>query len=333
MTIARKYVLRSHFSGFPKKEDLELVEETLPALQDGEFLCEAQWLSVDPYMRPYSAKLPLGSTMIGAQVAKVVESKCSEFVVGDLVVAGFGWRSHTIATSKMEFEGKPAVMKLDPTVHKSPSTALGVLGMPGATSYFGFLEICQPKEGETLVVNGAAGAVGSIVGQIAKIKGCRVVGFAGSDKKVEYLKSIGFDAAYNYKTVKSLDEAIKESCPNGVDLFFDNVGGEFVEAVFSNMNKFGRVSICGAISLYNAEEQPKFRPLTPLILFKELKVEGFIVWRWIDQWPTAFKALAQWIEEGKIKYEEHVTEGFEKMFDAFVGLFKGDNTGKAVVKA
>jgi prostaglandin reductase 1 len=330
-TKARKYVLRSHFSGLPKREDLEIVEETLPPLKDGEFLCEAQWLSVDPYMRPYTAKLPLGITMIGAQVAKVVETKNTEYAVGDLVLGPCGWTTHTISSGTSDKTSQ--VVKLDPAIHSSPSTALGVLGMPGATAYFGFLNICNPKEGETLVVNGAAGAVGSLVGQIAKIKGCRVVGFAGSDKKVEYLKSLGFDAALNYKTVESLDSAIKQACPNGVDLFFDNVGGDFFTVVVSNMNEFGRVSICGAISQYNTTGVPQCNLNSGMLLFKQLRVEGFIVKRWLSEWPTAFKEMSQWIKEGKLKYDEHVTEGFDNMFDAFAGLFRGDNTGKAVVKA
>ncbi|XP_003391770.2 PREDICTED: prostaglandin reductase 1-like, partial [Amphimedon queenslandica] len=205
--------------------------------------------------------------------------------------------------------------------------------MPGATSYFGLLDICKPiKEGETLLVNAAAGAVGSAVGQIGKIKGMRVVGFAGSDEKVAYLKSLGFDAAYNYKTIPSLEAAIKESCPNGVDVFFDNVGGDFFDTVLRQMNTFGRVSVCGAISQYNALEPRKGIDVSPIILMKQLKVEGFIVVRWLDQWPAAFKEMAQWIQEGKLKYRETVFEGFDSMYDAFVSLFKGDNIGKVVVK-
>jgi prostaglandin reductase 1 len=315
------------------RDAFEIIEEDLPPIKDGEFLCEAQWISVDPYMRPYSSSLPLGITMIGTQVAKVVESRSDKYSPGDLVVSNFGWVTHTISDGVQRWGDKEGpVLKLDPAVHSSPSIALGVLGMPGATSYFGFLEICKPKEGETLVVNAAAGAVGSLVGQIAKLKGCRVVGFAGSDAKVKYMLGLGFDAAYNYKTVESLDAAIKESCPNGVDLFFDNVGGEFFEVTLSNMNEFGRVSICGAISLYNDTEKPKFRSVSDVILFKQLKVEGFMVSRWLEQWPKAFKEISGWIQEGKVKYDEHITEGFENMFEAFTGLFTGDNTGKAVVK-
>lgn len=325
----RKWTLKSHFSGLPKREDLEIVEEQLPELKDGEFLCEAVWLSVDPYMRPYTRNLPLGSTMIGAQVARVIASKNGDYAIGDMVANGGGWCTHLIADSSTK-----TLARLDASVPAGKeSTALGVLGMPGATAYFGFLEICKPKAGETLVINGAAGAVGSLVGQIAKIKGCKVVGFAGSDTKVEYLKEIGFDAAYNYKTIQSLDATLKEACPDGIDMFFDNVGGEFFETVLANMNEFGRVSVCGAISLYNTEEPPKGRYISPLILFKQLRVEGFLVMRWFSEWPKAFSEMATWIQQGKLQYREHVTNGFDNMFEAFLGLFKGDNIGKAVVKA
>lgn len=321
----RKYVLKSQFHGMPKRENLEIVEETLPPLQDGEFLCEAEWLSVDPYMRAYPQEN--GDTMIGSQVAKVTETKNKDFAVGDFVVGRLGWVDRAVGNSSTCY-------KLDASVPpEKNSFGLGVLGMPGATAYFGFLELCKPKAGETLVVNAAAGAVGSIVGQIAKIKGCRVVGFAGTDAKVEYLKSLNFDAAYNYKTMSSLNDALKESCPGGVDVFFDNVGGEFFSTVVSKMNEHGRISCCGAISEYNLTEPTLVRPSSRYFVFKQLKVEGFIVTRWLKQWPEAFKEIAMWMKEGKLKYEETVTDGFENMFDAFHGLFTGSNLGKAVVKA
>eukprot|EP00731_Ephydatia_muelleri_P016525 Em0009g949a len=343
MVVAKKYVLKSHFQGLPKREDLEIVEEELPPLKDGEILTETLWLSVDPYMRPYSQRMKLGDTMIGELVAKVTESKNPGYAVGDVIVTNVGWRTHTILGESFFQQSMPKIRKVDPSINLPSSTAVGILGMPG------------PKSGETLVVTGAAGAVGSAVGQIAKIKGCRVVGFAGSDDKVAYLKSIGFDEAINYKTVTSISDAVKKACPNGVDMFFDNVGGEFFEVVLSQMNTFGRVSVCGCISQYNLEEPPKdvvwvagaylgpvvvmciilvsTRPVSSLILFHQLKVEGFLVWRWnIEEWAASFKEIAQWIQEGKLKYEETVTEGFDKMFDAFLGLFKGENLGKAVVK-
>eukprot|EP00731_Ephydatia_muelleri_P016524 Em0009g948a len=376
MVIARKYVLKSHFQGLPKREDLEIVEEELPPLKDGEFLTETLWLSVDPYMRLMIQSVNPGDTMRGEQVARIIESKNPDHKVGEVVVAHFGWSTHTIVGEVALKHSPPALPKTGPfhppqqaiycrgcARHARLALLCGVIkcslciGMAplhliasagsrscanfvqeswltvnGATAYFGFLKSCSPKPGETLVVTGAAGAVGSAVGQIAKIKGCRVVGFAGSDDKVAYLKSIGFDEAINYKTVTSLSDAVKKACPNGVDMFFDNVGGEFFEVVLSRMNTFGRVAVCGFISQYNLEEAPKGRPVSRLILGKQLKVEGIQGQRWASEWPIAFKEMAEWIQEGKLKYAETVTEGFEKMFDAFLGLFKGENLGKAVVK-
>ncbi|XP_065910165.1 prostaglandin reductase 1-like [Dysidea avara] len=328
MTTARKYVLESQFQGEPKRSDVKIVEEKLPPLNDGEILAEAVWLSVDPYMRPYMRRFKAGDTMIGTQVAKVIESKNEKFAVGDYVVGAFGWRTKTISNGEK-------LSKLDRSMYtdKKLSSALGVLGMPGATAYFGFLELCTPKAGETLVVSTAAGAVGSIVGQIAKIKGCRVVGFAGSDEKVGYIKGLGFDEAYNYKTITSLKETLQKACPKGIDMFFDNVGGDFYDTVLPLMNEFGRVSICGCISQYNLEKPEQGARLSGTILFKQLKIEGFIVHRWLARWPEAFKEMNGWIEKDQLKYNETVTEGFDNMFDAFAGLFTGKNLGKAVVKA
>ncbi|XP_019855478.1 PREDICTED: prostaglandin reductase 1-like isoform X2 [Amphimedon queenslandica] len=328
---ARSWIKVKEFVGLPKRDDFEIVEKELPALKDGEFLVEGLWNTVDPYMRSNELSNKLGSPMPGGQVAKVTQSKDKNFAVGDVVLGPFGWTSHSICDGPASLM---KIIKLDPTIPLPQSTALGILGMPGATSYFGLLDICKPiKEGETLLVNAAAGAVGSAVGQIGKIKGMRVVGFAGSDEKVAYLKSLGFDAAYNYKTIPSLEAAIKESCPNGVDAFFDNVGGDFFDTVLRQMNTFGRVSVCGAISQYNALEPRKGIDVSSITLIvKQLKIEGFIVTRWLDQWQGAFKEMAQWIQEGKLKYRETVFEGFDSMYDAFVSLFKGDNIGKVVVK-
>eukprot|EP00058_Branchiostoma_floridae_P014187 XP_002599675.1 hypothetical protein BRAFLDRAFT_70354 [Branchiostoma floridae] len=200
------------------------------------------------------------------------------------------------------------------------------------TAYFGFLKLCEPKEGETVFVNGAAGAVGSLVGQIAKIKGCRAVGSAGSDAKVAWLKELGFDAAFNYKTVSSLDAALKEAAPYGIDCYFDNVGADFTSTVLNHMNLYGRVSICGSISTYNDNEMAKGPYPFVTILSKQLTVAGFKVPRWFKEWPKGMEQMAQWIKEGKIKYKEHVTEGFENMPKAFIGMLVGENTGKAVVK-
>ncbi|XP_077302044.1 prostaglandin reductase 1-like [Arctopsyche grandis] len=331
MVKARKYLMVTHFQGEPKKTDLKLVEEELPSLADGEFLCKAKYLSVDPYMRPYMMRYPVGSLMIGSQVAEIVESKSSKFPVGKLVVGSFGWRDYTISDDK-ESENKPYI--LPDFGDLSPSLGLGVLGMPGNTAYFGFLEICRPKPNETVVITGAAGAVGSHVGQIAKLKGCRVIGFAGSDEKCNWLKNqMGFDYAYNYKKVNP-DQALKESAHKGVDCYFDNVGGELSSAIINRMNTFGRISVCGAISVYNTDisKMPKVPILQPTFVFNQLKMEGFLVTRWLNRWNEGIGQNLKWIKEGKLKHKETVTDGFENMFEAFTSMLRGENTGKAIVK-
>lgn len=206
--------------------------------------------------------------------------------------------------------------------------------MPGNTAYFGLLEICKPKEGETMVVSGAAGAVGSLVGQIGKIKGLRVIGIAGTDDKCDWIvKDLGFDVAINYKTA-NLEEELKKAAPNGVDCYFDNVGGEISSVVLNQMNEFGRISVCGSISAYNADvaNYPRVPDLAKLFNWKQLRMEGFLVPRWTNRWMEGLKQMAEWIMQGKIKYEETVTEGFENMPAAFIGMLNGANTGKAIVK-
>ncbi|ELK24586.1 Prostaglandin reductase 1 [Myotis davidii] len=201
------------------------------------------------------------------------------------------------------------------------------------TAYFGLLDICSAKSGETVLVNAAAGAVGSVVGQIAKIKGCKVVGAAGSDDKVAYLKKLGFDVAFNYKTIKSLEETLKKASPDGYDCYFDNVGGEFSNIVIPQMKKFGRIAICGAISTYNSTRPIPPGPSPEAIIYQELRMEGFLVSRWKNDHQKALNELMKWVSEGKIQYHEYVTEGFENMPAAFMGMLKGDNLGKTIVKA
>ncbi|XP_002731696.1 prostaglandin reductase 1-like [Saccoglossus kowalevskii] len=331
MVKAKKFILAKHFDGFPKNSDLKLLEEELPELQDGQFLLEAIYLSVDPYMRPYSRRLlKEGDVMLGQQLAKVIQSRNTNYATGSHVLTTnkVGWRSHTISRGgqddiESQLEHYPAQIPL--------CKAMGILGMVGMTSYFGFIDICTPKEGETVVVNGAAGAVGSIVGQIAKIKGCRVIGFAGSDNKVKYLKDLGFDEAFNYKTI-DLDETLKLAAPNGVDIYFDNVGGKFSEVVRKHMRKYGRISCCGAISQYNKQVPDSITSYDMLVVIQELKIQGFIVSSYKARYPEAFKQIAEWYLQGKINLDETITDGFENMPKAFFGLFTGDNIGKALVK-
>jgi prostaglandin reductase 1 len=334
MVKSSNYVLVRSFDGFPKASDIKLVEEELPPLQDGEFLCEAEWISIDPYTRIFMAMYPLGSVLTSSQVARVTESRHPDYPVGTHVCGHFGWRTHTITNGAVT--APDAWIKL---VYKIPysqlplSLALGVLGMTGVTAYEGFLGICEPKEGEVVVVSAAAGAVGSIVGQLAKLKGCTVIGYAGSDVKVNWLKKLGFDHAYNYKKV-NLDTSLKEAAPNGVDCYFDSIQGEFLETVASNMKQFGRISIVGNIAEYNLAkgEKPKATIISNLILHKQLRVEGFHVHRCEDKFLETVEKLAKLVGENKIQYEETVHEGFKSIPNAFFEALDGQNLGKMVVK-
>merc|ERR1719447_432278 len=289
-------------------------------------------------MRPYTMRMkPPIDPMIGSSVAVVEESKNPKFPKGAIIVILAGWVERGIVDPDNMGKNSPGntlggVMPAPDLGPMSKSLLLGACGMPGCTAYFGFLELCQPKAGETVVVSGAAGAVGSIVGQIAKIKGCTAIGFAGSDDKVAYLKDLGYDHAFNYKTT-TVEAALKEAAPNGVHCYFDNVGGEMSLAVMSNMVSRGRVAVCGAISQYNKMGSlSNSNDVFPTIVLKELKVEGFLVSRWKDQSQEAVKALADWVLAKKIKTRETVMEGFENIPKAFMGLFDGTNTGKMIVK-
>lgn len=329
MVRAKNWTLKKHFEGSPTSSNFEMKTVELPPLKNEEILLEALFLTVDPYMRLAAKRLKEGDTMMGEQVARVVESKNSAFPTGTVVVAPSGWTTHSISDGK-QLEKLPA--EWPDTL--PPSLALGTLGMTGLTAYFGLLDICGVKGGETVLVNAAAGAVGSVVGQIAKIKGCKVVGAAGSDDKVAHIKKLGFDVAFNYKTIKSLEETLKKASPDGYDCYFDNVGGEFSNVVIPQMKKFGRIAICGAISTYNSTRPLPPGPPPEVIIYQQLRMEGFLVSRWQgDVRQKAQKELLKWVSEGKIQYHEYLTEGFENMPAAFMGMLKGDNLGKTIVKA
>jgi len=334
MVLAKKYLYVQRFVGEPKFSDFKLIEEELPPIKDNEVIVEALFLSVDPYMRAYVDRIQIGQVMIGGQVAKVLESKNANYKVGDNVYGHFGWRSHTIFNPSTSAADMLLTYVL-PSFGELPlSLGVGAIGMPGNTAYFGFLEICEPKIGETCVVSGAAGAVGSLVGQIAKIKGCTVIGIAGSDDKCDWLKNeLGFDHVINYKT-ENVAVALRTVAPDGVDCYFDNVGGEMSSIVLNQMNLFGRVSCCGSISGYNydATDRPKVSSVQPAIVGKQLKVEGFIVNRWNNRWMEGLRQMLKWIKEGKLQYNETVTDGFENMPLAFIEMLQGKNVGKAVVK-
>ncbi|XP_047990881.1 prostaglandin reductase 1-like [Leguminivora glycinivorella] len=335
MVLAKKYVVITPFVGEPKLENFITVEEEIRPLEKNEFLAEALYISVDPYQR-----VKLGNTfpcdMIGGQLARITESKNPDFPVGALVMGHFGWRTHTIVHPDNEklCGQKPYMYKLPDFGGLPVELGLSMCGRVGNTAYFGFTEICKPVAGETVVVSGAAGAVGSHVGQIAKILGCKVIGIAGSDNKCAWLvNELGFDYAANYKT-ENIADYLKKNAPNGVDCYFDNVGGELSSTVVAHMNEFGRVAVCGAISIYNETDPMKRKGtfLQPYIVGKQLKIEGFQVNRFAERTAEGIRQNLQWVKEGKLKYKNHIYDGFESTVDAFIGLFKGDNTGKSIVK-
>ncbi|XP_028285327.1 prostaglandin reductase 1-like [Parambassis ranga] len=327
MVQAKTWILTKHFEGFPKNSDFELKLQELPEPKDGEVLLEAVFLSVDPYMRPFSrVRMHEGDVMIGTQVAKVIQSKNPAFPVGSHVVSRCGWRTHAVC------DGTDLIPIMPEWPQDVPlSLALGAIGMPGLTAVYGIEEVLGLKEGETLLVNAAAGAVGSLVGQIAKIKGCKVVGSAGTDAKVAFLKELGFDEAFNYKTASSLEDVLKKASPEGYDCFFENVGGASSAVALQQMKNFGRIAVCGSISVYN-DTTPQTGPFPHLtMIFKQLKMEGFMQSRWEHKHPETLKRLMAWVKEGKLQCREHVTKGFENMPAAFMGMLQGDNIGKAVV--
>ncbi|MFI8684381.1 NADP-dependent oxidoreductase [Rossellomorea sp. NPDC077527] len=324
--------LVSRPEGMPVKEDFLYKEIDVPQPSKGEVLVKTLYLSVDPYMRgrmsdakSYVEPFKLNEALAGGVVGEIVESQSEHFQKGDFVVGMLPWQEYSIANEK-------EVRAIDPNV-APVSTHLSILGLTGLTAYFGLLDIGQPKEGETVVVSGAAGAVGSVVGQIAKIKGARVVGIAGSDEKVSYLTdTLGFDEGINYKTTDNIYKALKEACPGGIDVYFENVGGEIGDAALSLLNKHARIPVCGAISSYNKTD----RDLGPRVQTRLIKssalLKGFVVNDYSDRFKEGATELGQWLSQGKLQYEETITEGLDNVTDAFLGLFQGKNIGKQLVK-
>ena len=318
--------------GMPKVSDFKIIEETTPEIKSGEILLKTNYISVDPYLRgrmrdvkSYIAPFELQQPIVSGIVAEVLETKNSNFDKGDFVTGNLPWKEQQVSTGE-------GLMKVD--AKKAPLSAyLGILGMTGLTAYLGLTEIGKPKKGETLLVSGAAGAVGSVVGQIGKILGLKVVGIAGTDEKVALLKSeFGFDDAINYNTTENMVKAIADTCPNGVDVYFDNVGGDISDAVFFNINKKARLVICGAISVYNETEMPKSISVQPFLIKNSALMQGFIIFDYVDKYPDAMNQLGQWLGEGKLSYKETIVEGFEATPQAFIDLFKGKNKGKMIVK-
>jgi NADPH-dependent curcumin reductase CurA len=333
----RQIVLASRPKGLPTPDNFKFVDVEMPQPAAGEVLLRTLYLSVDPYMRgrmnagkSYVEPFEVNEVISGGGVAEVVESRSDAFQTGDIVTGQLGWQLYTVAQGGAG--AAAGIRKLDPAL-APVTTALGILGMPGLTAYFGLLDIGQPAEGETVVVSGAAGAVGMVVCQIAKIKGCRVVGIAGSDEKNAYLTGeLGVDAVINYKTTPDLRQALNAACPQGVDVYFDNVGGEISDQVMWLINQNARVVICGQISLYNLEKLDVGPRVQPFLLVKRALMKGMIVTDYAAGFAEAVKQLGQWLAEGKLKNAENIVEGFENAPQAFLGLFSGDNLGKQLVK-
>ncbi len=329
--INRRIVLAERPAAYPEPKHFRLEEVPIPQPNEGEALVETIWLSLDPYMRgrmregpSYAAPVEIGGVMTGGVVGRVVESRTPEVAVGDIVDASLGWQEYAVA--------RPGTLrKVDPDLAPI-STAVGVLGMPGMTAYFGFLDVCEPEVGDTVVVSAASGAVGQVVGQIGKIMGCRVVGTAGTDEKVDFVvNELGFDAGINYKT-EDVDSALMAACPNGIDVYFDNVGGFVTDAVMQQMNVHARVAICGQISQYNLPE-PELAPRSlGLLIQKQAKVEGFLVFNFTHRHEHARQRMAEWIRTGQLKYKEDVVDGLENAPEAFIGMMTGENFGKLLVR-
>ncbi len=332
MTTTREIRLKSRPVGMPAHEHFELATVELPKPDAGEVLVKNHYMSVDPYMRgrmydrpSYVPPFQVGEVLQGGAVGEVVESNDPSLTPGDLVNSMFGWREAFVAPAA-------ALQKL-PAIPGVPVQAyLGVLGMPGLTAYSGLLEIGQPKEGETVFVSGGAGAVGSVVAQIAKIKGCTVVATAGSDAKCAWLTAAGIDHAINYKSCGNLLAAVKAAAPKGIDVYFDNVGGEHLEVAIELARPFARLVECGMIANYNATEPTPGPRNIIMVVGKSIRMQGFIVTQFAHLQPQFLKDMGGWIAEGRIKWEETVFDGVEKAPDAFVGLFTGSNTGKMLVK-
>ncbi|MEK3888004.1 NADP-dependent oxidoreductase [Bacillus sp. FSL K6-3431] len=328
----QQIILAKRPKGLPDGDTFSFIANEIPSISDGEVLIHTLYVSVDPYMRgrmsdvkSYVKPFPIGEVIEGGVIGEIIESKSNDFEKGDFVIGNLGWQKYSAANEK-------AIRKIDPALAPI-TTYLGVLGMTGLTAYFGLLDIGKPKAGETVVVSGAAGAVGSIVGQIAKIQGARVIGIAGTDEKVQLLKSkLGFDEVINYKTETNMADAIEKACPNGVDVYFDNVGGEISDAVMQHLNNFARIPVCGAISTYNKTEAD----IGPRVQGKLVKtrslIKGFLVGDYSNQSTEGAEQLGKWLSEGKLQYEETIIEGFENIPEAFIGLFKGTNKGKLLVK-
>ena len=337
MTTARQIVLASRPKGKPTLANFRTETATLPDLDDGQFLVRVIWLSLDPYMRgrmddakSYAKPVPVGDVMEGGAVGEVIESRHPDFSVGQIVAGAFGWTSHAVSDGE-------GVRVVDPAIAPI-STAQGVLGMPGITAWVGLNDIGRAQDGETIVVSAATGAVGGVVGQLAKAKNMRVIGVAGGAEKCDFaVKELGYDVCLDHHAhdAKSLSAAIKDAAPTGVDVYFESVGGKTLEAVLSNMNTHGRIAVCGMISWYSGQGIAEAQPLPAVwrnILTRRLLVEGFIIFDHFHKFPDFMAQVGPMVGDGRVKYREDVAEGLENAPQAFLDMLDGGNFGKQLVK-
>ncbi len=325
----KQILLASRPTGWVEPSNFRLVEAPVPAIADGQVLVRNHWLSLDPYMRgrmndakSYAQPVKLGDVMVGGTAGEVVASNNPKFKAGDKVVGYLGWQLYGVSDGTM-------LQKVDDRLIPL-SAYLGPVGMPGVTAWYGLMDICAPKAGETVVVTAASGAVGSVVGQLAKMKGCRSVGIAGGAEKCRYVvDELGFDACVDYKA-GNLWKDIKAATPDGIDCLFENVGGEIFDTLLGRMNAFSRIALCGLIAQYNTEPYPMKN--IGSVLINRIRMQGFIVSEHLERWPAALQELGQGVATGKIKYRETVAQGLENAPQAFIGMLKGANLGKQLVK-
>lgn len=328
--VSREIRLVARPTGFPGEDLFEIAETAIPDPGEGQVLVRNAYFSVDPYMRPrmndvrsYVAPFTLGEAMTGGAVGRVAVSRNPAFEEGEWVLHPLGWREWALSDGA-------GMRKID--AGAAPvSTALGVLGMPGFTAYYGLFELGGPKQGETVFVSGAAGAVGSAAGQMAKIAGCRVIGSAGSDEKLAWLRELGFDDAFNYRERRARD-ALAEAAPEGIDIYFDNVGGEHLEAAIGRMRTNGRVVMCGSISRYNDAEPAPGPSNLFMVVTKRLRLQGYIISDHFDRFSSFYEQAQEWVRDGRLRYRETVIDGIENAPGAFLGLLRGENIGKMLVK-
>jgi len=331
--VNRQYILKSRPVGLPTAEEVPMVESPMPVAGEGEVVIRNLYISLDPAIRGwmsdepnYIEPIPVGTKVLAGGIGRVVQSGSPDFQVGDIAMGMFGWEDYTLCPAE-------AATKIEDTHGLPLTTFLSILGATGLTSYFGLLDVGKPRPGEVLLVSGAAGAVGSVVGQIGKIKGCRVVGIAGGEDKCRWLlDECGFDDVIDYKSCGDLTAAIAEKCPDGLDIYWDNIGGDMLDAALMNLAEHARIILCGWISTYNDEEKRPGPKNLWQLLVKSARLEGFVVKSYIPQFPEGIAAMGQWLAEGKLVYKEHVVDGLENALDAFHMLFDGRNTGRLMVK-